>query len=79
MLIHRIRVSRILPNMETEQVFAFRMAGTQDQAEAFGHQMQTIWMKRNPGHATTMTTDWPRPEELGDKYSLPSRPDVVRW
>lgn len=76
-MIHRIRVSRVLPDLTSEQLFAFRMAGTQDEAEAFGHRLQTRWMELNPGHATVMTTDWPSSDELGGKHVMPKRPDLV--
>lgn len=76
-MIHRIRVSRVLPDLTTEQLFAFRMAGTQVEAETFGHRLQTRWMELNPGHATVMNTDWPTTEELGQKHVMPSRPDLV--
>jgi hypothetical protein len=76
-MINRIRVARVLPDLTTEQVFAFRMAGTQDDAEAFGHRLQTRWMELNPGHATVMSTDWPTSEELGGNHVQPARPDMV--
>lgn len=73
-MIHRVRVSRILSDMSTVQVFAFRMAGEQEDVDAFGHLLQTRWMEANPGHATVMTTDWPTQEELGQKWATPSAP-----
>lgn len=76
-MIHRVRVSRVLPDLTTEQLFAFRMAGSQADAEAFGHRLQTRWMELNPGHATVMNTDWPSSEELGGKHVMPARPDLV--
>lgn len=76
-MIHRVRVSRVLPDLTIEQLFAFRMAGTQDEAEEFGHRLQTRWMELNPGHATVMNTDWPTPQELGQKHVMPTRPDMV--
>lgn len=78
-MIHRVRVVRIRPDMSTEQVFAFRMAGTQSDAEAFGHQLQTRWMEQNPGHATAMVLDWPTPDELGETHALPSKPAYFTW
>lgn len=76
-MIHRVRVSRLLPDLTSVQVFAFRMAGTQVEAEAFGHRLQTRWMELNPGHATIMTTDWPTSAELGGQHVMPERPDLV--
>lgn len=79
MMIHRVRVLRVLPNLETRQVLAFRMAGTQEEAESFGHRVQTTWMRRNPGHATVIVTDWPTDEELGEHHVQPPAPDAVRF
>lgn len=76
-MIHRIRIHRVLPDLTCEQLFAFRMGGTQADAEAFGHRLQTRWMELNPGHATVMNTDWPTAEELGQKHVMPGRPDLV--
>lgn len=78
-MIHRVRVVRIRPDMSTEQVFVFRVAGKQDDAEAIGHMFQTRWMEQNPGHPTAMVLDWPRPEELGDEHSLPPMPTYFTW
>lgn len=77
-MIHRIRVSRVLPDLSIQQVFVFRCAGTQADAEAMGHQLQTRWMEQNPGVPTVMVTDWPTPEELGDTHSF-ARPDYFTW
>lgn len=71
MMIHRVRISRVNANMTLTDVLVFRMAGTQDQAEEFGHRIQTRWMRQNPGWATVMTTDWPRSEELGGHHVMP--------
>lgn len=77
-MIHRIRVSRVLPDLTTQQVFAFRIAGTQVAAEALGHSLQTRWMELNPGVPTVMQTDWPTPDELGTTHSF-TRPDYFVW
>lgn len=76
-LIHRITVSRVLPDLTTEQLFAFRMAGDQQEAEAYGHLLQTRWMELNPGYPTVMVTDWPTSEELGQKLHLRGRPEYL--
>lgn len=74
-LIHRIKIFRLLPDLTTEQVVAFRMCGDQLDCEAFGHLWQTRWMEQNPGHATIMVTDWPTSEELGGQRSPAPRPE----
>lgn len=76
-MIHRIRVNRVLPDLTTKQVFSFRMAGKQEDAEAFGELLRTRWMEQNPGHATVMNTDWPTSAELGGKFVPPAAPDHV--
>lgn len=76
-MIHRIRVSRLLSDLSSVQVFTFRMSGTQEEAEAFGNLLQTRWMELNPGHATVMLTDWPSPEELGQQYVMPAVPEHI--
>lgn len=78
-MIHRVRVSYLLPDLTTRQVFTFRMAGTQQEAEDFGHRLQTAWMERNPGHATVMSTDWPSSAELGGEHVQPPRPDAFHF
>lgn len=78
-LVHRIKILRILPDMSTEQVLAFRMCGDQLDCEAFGHQVQTRWMSLNPGHATIMVTDWPSSEELGEKRRPAPKPEYWSW
>lgn len=70
-MIHRVRISRVNPDMSETQVFAFRMGGTQDQAEHFGNRIRTRWMRANPGFATTMNTDWPNSHELGGDHVMP--------
>lgn len=78
-LIHRVRVSRVLPDLTTQQVFVFRMAGDQLYAEAYGNALRTRWMELNPGQATVMTTDWPTSEELGGTCRPPGRPEPLAW
>jgi hypothetical protein len=70
-MIHRVRVNRLNPDLTETQVFVFRMAGTQDQAEEFGQRLRSHWMRANPGWATTMVTDWPTSQELGGGHVLP--------
>lgn len=70
-MIHRVRIARVNADMTTTDVLVFRMAGTQDQAELFGERLRTRWMRQNPGWATVMTTDWPRPDELGGSHVMP--------
>jgi len=74
--IHRVRISRVQPDLTLIDVFVFRMAGTQSQAEEFGHRIQSRWMRANPGWATVMTTDWPRPEELGGGHVMPNPREI---
>lgn len=69
--IHRVRIKRVNADLSESDVLVFRMAGTQDQAEDFGNRLRTRWMRANPGWATTMTTDWPRPDELGGGHVMP--------
>jgi hypothetical protein len=76
-MIHRVRVNQLLPDLTTRQVFAFRMAGTQQEAEDFGHRLQTRWMELNPGYATVMRVDWPTPDELGGHHVQPPTPDLI--
>jgi len=76
-MIHRVRVSRVRPDLTTEQVFAFRMAGTQAEAEEYGHRLQTRWMELNPGYATVMVLDWPTSAELGEQHVMPPTSGVV--
>jgi hypothetical protein len=74
-VIHRVKIFRVNPDLTFTQVLTFRMAGTQDDAEALGHQLQSRWLELNPGHGSVMVTDWPRPAELGDTYASPSPGD----
>lgn len=69
--IHRVRIKRVHPDLSETDVLVFRMAGTQSDAEAFGERLRTRWMRANPGWATTMDTDWPRPDELGGDHVMP--------
>lgn len=79
-MIHRVRVSRVLPDLTVEQVFAFRVnTNDQREAEALGHRLQTRWMELNPGHATVMNLDWPTADELGDKHVMPPMPTYFVW
>jgi hypothetical protein len=72
-LIHRVKISRINPDLSTSQIMVFRMGGEQADAEAFGNLVRTKWMEANPGWPTTMVTDWPTSDELGMKWSVPER------
>ena len=74
-LIHRVKILQVLPDLSTRQLVAFRMAGDQDDVEAFGHLVQTNWMRANPNYATIMIVDWPRSDELGERFALPSAPE----
>lgn len=76
-MIHRVRVSQLLPDLTTRQVLVFRMAGTQQDAEDFGHRVQTRWMELNPGYATVMRVDWPTSAELGGEHVMPPTPDLT--
>lgn len=78
-MIHRVRVSQLLPDLSTRQLFAFRMAGTQDEAEAFGHRLQTRWMELNPGYATIVRLDWPTSVELGGQHVQPPTPETLTF
>lgn len=74
--IHRVRIKRVNVDMSETDVFVFRMAGPQADAEAFGNRLRTRWMVANPGWATTMTTDWPHSEELGGKHVMPKWTEI---
>ena len=75
-LIHRVRIKRVNADMSETDVFVFRMAGEQAVAEAFGNRLRTRWLVANPGWATTMSTDWPRSEELGGQHVMPKRDEI---
>ena len=72
-MIHRIKINRLNPDLSEEMVIVFRIAGTQDNAEAFGNRVRTRWMEANPGVPTTMVTDWPNPVELGGQHIMPDK------
>jgi hypothetical protein len=74
-LIHRVKIVQVLPDLSTRQLVAFRMAGDQDDVEAFAHLVQTNWLRANPGYATIMIVDWPRTDELGERYVMPVTPE----
>lgn len=78
-LIHRVRVSRVLPDLSLEQVFVVRAAGDQEYVESYVNSLRTRWMELNPGQVTVMVTDWPTPDELGSTTVPPNRPDPVGW
>lgn len=78
-MIHRVRVSRVLPDLTTEQVFVVRAAGDQTYVETYVEYLRTRWMELNPGQVTVMQTDWPTPEELGMKCAPPARPEMLGW
>lgn len=75
-MINRVRIVQVLHDMSTRDVITFRMGGTQDEAEEFGHLLQTRWMEENPGFATVMIIDWPTPQELGMKFHIKPSPQV---
>jgi hypothetical protein len=77
-VIQRIRISRVRPDLTTEQVFAFRIAGDQTVAEAIGHALQTRWMEAHPGVPTVMLLDWPNADELGDQVVF-DKPPYFTW
>jgi hypothetical protein len=76
-MIHRVRISRVSADLSLTDVLVFRMGGTQAEAEAFGHRVQTRWMRMNPGWATVMVTDWPSPTELGGNHVMPDARQIV--
>ena len=76
-MIHRVRVSRVLPDLSFEDVLVVRAAGDQQYVEAYVNSLRTRWMELNPGHVTVMRTDWPTPDELGTTCVPPGRPEML--
>lgn len=68
-MVHRVRINRLLPNGDEEQLLTFRIAGSQDVAEACGEALRTRWMENNPGVPTTLVVDWPSSTELGGEFA----------
>jgi len=76
-LVHRIRIYQLMPDLTRRELLSFRAAGSQLEAEAFGERLRTRIMRQNPGIATQMITDWPRSEELGGKHVMPPNPECL--
>lgn len=72
MLIARIRLNQVLPNLDTRQVFVCRVNTTgmePDDLDALANSIATRWMADNPGVPTQFVIDWPRHDELGNEYA----------